>query len=579
MTKQINNKLSHWKKSFENNVLPNQVKCRLLTIIEKNQLISQGNRIKSGTIFVVEDDWEPSDVWFSQFSGVIILAHGSQISYSSLHNVIISNSVIIEYCSRLSMIFVGSHSTIIQSQIMSYRESSYGLGRYIDVGIETGGRSISFFPEMNLANLKMSDEELPKGYCYIGSHSSINNTKKIVDSYIGDFSTVDCAQVVDNSFILSSKQEPVIISNGSILRNSLVQWGACVTDMAIVEDSALLEHSHVERHGKVFSSVIGPNTGIAEGEVTSSLVGPFVGFHHQSLLIAAWWPEGRGNVAYGANIGSNHTSRMPDQEILPGEGIFFGLDSAVKYPCNFVESPYSIIAFGVTMQPQRVSLPFSLFKHQEEHPHDVRADFNRIIPAWVLSDNIYGVMRNEGKYKKRDKSKRLLWDHRIFRKEIVDKMWIGREKLLKLSGKDVYTYYDDTHLGKNYLLESDRIRAIETYEFYIEYYCLMGYTQAVLEQPGIDWPYQKDLMDRFNWMARGKESNLKRYITILTLIGEHILKSRQKDDRRGEKIIDDYHDTHAPAEEDPFVISFRSRLANEENKISLYLDKKAQTIT
>ena len=52
---------------------------------------------------------------------------------------------------------------------------------------------------------------------------------------------------------------------------------------------------------------------------STSLVGPFVAFHHQALLIAAYWPEGKGNIAYGANVGSNHTGKAPDQEIRPGE--------------------------------------------------------------------------------------------------------------------------------------------------------------------------------------------------------------------------------------------------------------------
>ena len=106
----------------------------------------------------------------------------------------------------------------------------------------------------------------------------------------------------------------------------------------------LCEHSHVDRHGKLFDSLLGPNSGVSEGEVsivvsclpqlmctlpmhqvTSCLVGPFVGFHHQALLIACFWPSGKGNIGYGANVGSNHTLKAPDQELWPGEGLFFGL--------------------------------------------------------------------------------------------------------------------------------------------------------------------------------------------------------------------------------------------------------------
>ena len=91
--------------------------------------------------------------------------------------------------------------------------------------------------------------------------------------------------------------------------------------MGMVHSSVMCEHTHVERHGMLTDSVLGPNSGVAEGEVTASLCGPFVGFHHQSLLIATYWPDGKGNVGYGANVGSNHTSKAPDQELWPGEGV------------------------------------------------------------------------------------------------------------------------------------------------------------------------------------------------------------------------------------------------------------------
>lgn len=61
---------------------------------------------------------------------------------------------------------------------------------------------------------------------------------------------------------------------------------------------------------KLSHSVLGPDSGVGAGECLHCLVGPFVGFHHQSLLIATIWPLGRGNVGYGANVGSNHTSRQ-----------------------------------------------------------------------------------------------------------------------------------------------------------------------------------------------------------------------------------------------------------------------------
>jgi hypothetical protein len=140
---------------------------------------------------------------------------------------------------------------------------------------------------------------------------------------------------------------------------------------------------------------------VAEGELTASLFGPFVGFHHQSLLIAALWPSGRGNVGYGANIGSNHTGKAPDQEVRPGEGTFFGLATSIKFPFNMAKSPYSIIASGVTCMPQKLEMPFSLINSPSENITGLSNSINEIIPAWMLTNCMYALLRNESKFKSR----------------------------------------------------------------------------------------------------------------------------------------------------------------------------------
>lgn len=97
-------------------------------------------------------------------------------------------------------------------------------------------------------------------------------------------------------------------------------------------------------------------------------------------LIDIWcqaiWFEGKGNIGYGANVGSNHTGRLPDQECLPGEGTFFGLGCNIKYPCNLSDSPYSIIASGITMLPQRLTYPFSLVNRPTQVHEGISPAFN-----------------------------------------------------------------------------------------------------------------------------------------------------------------------------------------------------------
>jgi hypothetical protein len=40
---------------------------------------------------------------------------------------------------------------------------------------------------------------------------------------------------------------------------------------------------------------------------------------------------GRGNIAYGAKIGANHTGRVNDQECRLAEGLFIGLNVSLIY--------------------------------------------------------------------------------------------------------------------------------------------------------------------------------------------------------------------------------------------------------
>ena len=169
------------------------------------------------------------------------------------------------------------------------------------------------------------------------------------------------ATAIADSTLLSDERGCGACWSRAIVRHSLLQWGAVAEDGAYVERSLLAEASTVTRKGNrdgLGRSV--PTPGSAEGEVSASVVGPFVGFNHHALLVSACWPEGRGNVGYGANVGSNHTGRAPDQEIHPGEGTFFGLGVNVKMPANFSEAPYTIIATGVDTGPQRLRFPFSL---------------------------------------------------------------------------------------------------------------------------------------------------------------------------------------------------------------------------
>ncbi len=599
------------------------------------RLEKQGNTAEDWSNILVTERFDCNRIFGSRFLGRCVLGHfGGYIdldqpgkdtsvavpadSHSSIPTGIynstikdteIGNEVLVQDTSFLSNYILEEGSAVINCGIISASGTAgYGNDITIAIGNETGGREIQSFAEMSIEiagfiATNLLDDELQKNYRekvkkyairFSPSYGIIErgalllNVGKISDTLIGPFAIIDGARIIENCTVLSNAEERTTISEGSLVKNSSIQWGCSVESMAIVDTSVLTEHSHVERHGKVTSSIIGPNTGIAEGEVTSSLVGPFVGFHHQSLLIAAIWPEGKGNVGYGANVGSNHTSKAPDQEIYCGEGTFFGLGVDIKFPSNFSESPYSIIATGVSTLPQKVRFPFSLINKAADNIPEISPAYNEIFPGWVLSDNIYTVRRNEGKYRKRNKAKRTSFVFDVFRPEIVELMIDARMRLEKIEEKKrIYLDKDIEGLGKNYLKEKNRLKAIETYSFYIEHYALMGLKEkidAMLEKGeklseetlygreggGIYWKHQRSILEREGYLERSLKTNLEKLIALEEEIAIATEKSKEKDDRRGARIIPDYEASHIPAREDSFVVETWERYKKLKGEVQAY---------
>ncbi len=597
---------------------------RSLTKKEIELLSAQGNVAADWSTVKVAPAFRTDCIRGNSFSGACALgvfagvpreaAPGvmlpSGIYNSTLIDSDIGDDCLVKNCGLVARYVIRAGAVVTDVGALSAEPGcAFGNGVMIPVGCETGGREVAVCAEMDIklasrVALRRGEKTLVKEYgefatryreqasCDFGiveTGAVVCRTPQVRNAFIGAGARVEGATLLENCTVLSSPEERTEISLGAVVRNACLQWGCQVTTMAIVVDSVLTEHSHVERHGKVTASVIGPNTGVAEGEVTSCLLGPFVGFHHQSLLIAALWPEGKGNVAYGANVGSNHTSRAPDQEIFCGEGVFFGLGTNIKFPADYSGAPYSIIATGVDTLPQRVSFPFSLIAAPSRSFSDISPAYNQITPAWVLSDNIYMVRRNEGKYQKRNKAKRTSFDFTVFRPDIVDLMVAARNRLRSVKEiKKAYIDRDISGLGKNYLLEEGRLCGIETYNFYIEYYCLSGLRETVRDllakkdkagfaavyecRTGSDrWEHQRALLHAEGWSGRPLEGNLERLIEILEKIAEDTCGAKAKDDERGARIISDYGAVATKAADDAFIKSTREGTATAVKEIRDFL--------
>jgi hypothetical protein len=563
-----------------------------------------GNFAQDWSRVRVADGFDPQRVTHSTFVGDVVLgrfqrqvslANGLElpagIYFSTVGNCVIGNDAHVREVKLLANFVVGESAVLFDcGAIRCDGTTSFGNGQELPIAIETGGRDVRVFAEIDVeiaaaVARSSSQRELLKQYAdavgeyvkratctrgIIDHGAVVRNTRVVRNAYVGPHAEIDGATLVADSTILSNNDEPAHIQSGACVTKSLVQWGSHVTTMAIVDRSVLTEHSHVERHGKVTASILGPNTGVAEGEVTSCLLGPFVGFHHQALLIAVLWPEGKGNVGYGANVGSNHTSKAPDQEFWPGEGAFLGLGVNIKYPADLSRAPYTIVASGVTTLPQKVTFPFSLINSPAAAYTGISPAYNEIIPAWLLTDNMFTLKRNEGKYKARNKAKRTQFEFDVFRPEIVELMRDSCRRLVAVREvKEAYTDHDIGGLGKNFMLETYRKPAIEAYRFYTQYYALLGLLERVqaqrqngssdaipqlLSTPSDEPPWEhrrRILFDEFG--MSDTVAALRELPQMLQMVAADVERSKAKDDERGRRIIDDYTEVHTPAANDKFV--------------------------
>ena len=576
----------------ENNLSTNELVkiVRPISKTEITKLENQGNTCDDWSNVFVEPEFTPDFIRNNNFSGRIFLSnysgekvrlfgnyfHSNGIYNSNLNDVFIDSNCLIKDNKLISRYYISENVIVVGNDLIcAEKNTNFGNGTMISLGSEVGGRDIPLYAEqdINYIGELITGEredgiynkylELVKDYAasinssfgIISSNAKLFNNKKIYNSYIGYHALIDNTIKIDNSTVLSEKEEVTKILDGVILENTLCQWGVKVASMALVQNSLLCEYAGVERHGKVKDSIIGPNTLVGEGEVTASVLGPFVGFHHQSMVIGTLWMEGRGNVGYGANVGSNHTSKLPDQELFAGEGVFYGLGCNIKFPADYRKAAYSIIATGVTTLPQRVEFPFSLISHPFATQKDIPPAYNEIIPAWGLSDNSYAIFRNEDKYLKRNKAKRLINDFRIFRPEIAKLMLNAYGLLLQVKNKKIYTDRDILELGKNYLTEENRVKALETYKFFLKYFALKelieGNESLLLTE--IIGMFEIDVS-----ILAIKEEYKRVFKTLIGMI----INSKMKDHIRGAKIIDDYAEWHPDIEDDELIAKLKDLLEN-----------------
>lgn len=565
------------KKSADN-------RMRALTEKEIEILKQNGNHSDDWSLLRVDTGFTPERIFRSVFIGKVSLPafYGTlllpgDVSFptgiydSVLHNCEVENALI-HRVSMLSNVFI-SMGVVLHHVGTLVSSGKILLPSSLSIGNECGGRKLRIFPEITPEFLDFQlqpekeseinrefsllheewakDFRLPCGV--VGQGAVVSGVGVIRNSWIGAHARIEGASKIRNSVILSSLEETTGIYDGVILENSIVQESATIHSSAQVKDSLLCKKVTVGKNALVQSSAILFCSHIDEAEVTSSFLGPLSSLHHHSLLISALWPGGLGNVAYGANIGSNHTGRMPDQEIHPGQGIFFGLGVNIKFPANLRESPFSLFSTGITTFPQRLQMPFSLINRGFPLKYGLNENLNEIVPGWMFAKNPCALARNFYKYALRGKG--YVKAPTLFALPIVKSVARALSELRALPIKEVYTAIDLESLGSNYLSEPNRQFAMKAYRDYLEQYVLTSAILLIENDLSLANLPLKDLIkplpgenfkDKWDWtkLPATFPEIIKRYKQTQKEYYEGILAGLARDKARGRKIFDDYDSVH-----------------------------------
>lgn len=144
-------------------------------------------------------------------------------------------------------------------------------------------------------------------------------------------------------------------------------------------------------------------------------------------------------------------------------------------------------------------------------------------------------------------------------------------------GEMVYTEKQMKGVGKNYVRESKRVLGINTYTFYIQYYCLMGLYEQLKKGAKVTTVLTTPINDHF-WAHQCPtlaeecpgvplSDLLSMLLDMKAKITMNVRDSKERDDALGRTVIGDYDSAHRPAGADPFILESELRMAEVDHVV------------
>lgn len=434
------------------------------------------------------------------------------------------------------------------------RQQLFGLGQRIAFAPSGGRRAVPSIPFAHFSDLAafallpLDAPEAKRVWDWVQARlgepraqmsivrGAVANCGTLFNVFLEPHVFVDGCASLSHVCAFADADRRTVLRHSGPIEHVLLHEGCEIDGAARCDRTWMAEGSWVRDGARCSSAVIGPNSGVGSGELRTSLIGPWVGFSHEALCIATYWPGGKGNISYGANVGSNHSGKASDQEHFAGEGVFYGLDCAIKFPFNSMDAPHSLIASGVVCLPQKLQFPFSLIAEPIHVAPELPRGFNELFPGWQLTRNLYGLLRNQEKYAERDRARREKLESRVFHRgwrPLLEQSIARLERAESLApagilpdGQPFFLDSQIAGIGKNFVREDTRRQAIADYR----------------------WGLQLiEFFDPETPLEPAERSERRHRIAAL------LRDNRARDDRRGQSIIPDYADKHGTPDDDPLI--------------------------
>ncbi|MCE5257296.1 MAG: DUF4954 family protein [Spirochaetaceae bacterium] len=413
---------------------------RNLKAPELEILIRNHNTCNDWSKLLVSDPFEPELLGNNFFAGLIRIGKLERVSLehhdlqlfaginsSRIISCDIGDNCAISNCSYLAHYIIGDNCILLDnSEIHVSNHAKFGNGIImegesedvrisIDVMNEVGGRSIRPFNGMNCADAylwaKLRDDEplmaafdtmtdsmfeRRRGrYGTIAKSSVLKSNRIIKDVAIGESAYIKGTNKLKNLTINSKEDARTQIGEGVELVNGIIGYACKVFYGSKAVRFIMGDNSSLKYGARLIHSVLGENSTVSCCEILNNLIFPAHEQHHNTSFLIASHIKGQSNMAAGATIGSNHNSRAPDGEIEAGRGFWPGLCTSLKHSSRFAS--FCLLAKGDYRYELDIPFPFCLTDN------DYRQDSLVLVPAYWWTNNLYALMRNESKFKARDK--------------------------------------------------------------------------------------------------------------------------------------------------------------------------------